>query len=157
MNERRRRVRSVSSILWGIIGWFVTSSFLSPDTHKPPSPHLKWTRVCIYFVQVLSLESNKWRESCHRGAWPRWVGVGVDMCVSRLPCGCVHSACWVLGDHRLVVGFAVCSGTLLVAKRSTHPFKTFGLSLPGVVVCGVAHVVVDEGVLWLLVLVVTVC
>lgn len=79
------------------------------------------------------------------------------MCVRRLSCGCVCAACAVLGDHGLVVGLRVCSGTFLVAKRSADPFKAFGLSFPGVVVGGVAHVMVDEGVLGLLVLVVAVC
>lgn len=75
----------------------------------------------------------------------------------RLPCGCVRAACAVLGDHGLVVGLRIRSGALLVGKRSADPFKAFGLPLPGVVVGGVAHVVVDEGVLGLLVLVVAVC
>lgn len=79
------------------------------------------------------------------------------MCVRRLSCGCVRSTCAVLGDHGLVVGFRVCSGALIVAKRSADRFEAFGLPLPGVVVGGIAHVVVDEGVLGLLVLVVAVC
>lgn len=62
----------------------------------------------------------------------------------------------MLSDHGLVVGLSVCRRTLLVAKRGPHPFKAFGLPLPRVVVGGVAHVVVDEGVLRLLVLVVAV-
>lgn len=79
------------------------------------------------------------------------------MCVRRLPCGCVRTACAVLGNHGLVVGLRFCSGTLFVAKRSADRFKAFGLPLPGVIVGGIAHVVVDKGVLGLLVLVVAVC
>lgn len=79
------------------------------------------------------------------------------MRVRRLPRGCVRAACAVLGDHGLVVGLCVCGGALLVAKGSADRFEAFGLPLPGVVVGGVAHVVVDEGVLGLLVLVVAVC
>lgn len=63
----------------------------------------------------------------------------------------------MLGDHGLVVGLRVCSGALLVGERSADPFKAFGLPLPGVIVGGVAHVVVDEGMLGLLVFVVAVC
>lgn len=75
----------------------------------------------------------------------------------RLSRRCVRAACAVLGDHGLVVGLCVCSGALIVAKWSADRLKAFGLPLPGVVVGGIAHVVVDEGVLGLLVLIVTVC
>lgn len=109
-----------------------------------------------YFVQTLSLQSNKRGESRHGGAGPWGVGVGVDVCVRRLPRRCVRSTCAVLGDHGLVVGFRVGGGALLVAERGPHPLEAFGLPLPRVVVGGVAHVVIDEGVFGLLVLVVTV-
>lgn len=128
----------------------------SPNTHTPLHL-LQFVYVCVYhFVQILSLESNEWGESRHRGAWPRRVGVGVDVCVRRLPRGRVRAACAVLGDHGLVVGLRVRSGALLVGEWRGDPFKAFWLPLPGVVVGGVAHVVVDEGVLGLLVLVVAV-
>lgn len=108
-------------------------------------------------MRILSPESNERGEPRDRGARPRRVGVGVDVRVCRLSCGRVCSTCAVLGHHGLVVGLGVCSGALVVAKRSAHRFETFGLPLPGVVVGGVAHVVVDEGVLGLLVLVIAVC
>lgn len=114
--------------------------------------------MCEYYlVRILSLESNEWGESRHRRAWPRRVGVGINVRVRRLPRGCVRAPCAVLGDHGLVVGFCICGGALLIAKRRADAFKPLGLPLPGVVVGGVAHVVVNEGVLRLLVLVVAVC
>lgn len=79
------------------------------------------------------------------------------MRVRRLPRGCVRAPCAVLGDHGLVVGFCICGSALLIAKRRADAFKSLGLPLPGVVVGGVAHVVVNKGVLRLLVLVVAVC
>lgn len=71
--------------------------------------------------------------------------------------GGVRAPCAVLGDHGLVVRLRVCGGALLVAERTADPLEAFRLPLPGVVVGGVAHVVVDEGVFGLLVLVVAVC
>lgn len=75
----------------------------------------------------------------------------------RLSRGRVGASGAVLRDHGLVVGLGVCGGALLVAERRADGFKALGLPLPGVVVGGVAHVVVDKGVFGLLVLVVAVC
>lgn len=79
------------------------------------------------------------------------------MRVRRLSRGRVGASRTVLRDHGLVVRLCLCGGALVIAKRRTDGFKAFGLPLPGVVVGGVAHVVVDEGVFGLLVLVVAVC
>lgn len=79
------------------------------------------------------------------------------MRVRRLSRGRVGASRTVLRDHGLVVRLRLCGGALVVAKRRTDGFEAFGLALPGVVVGGVAHVVVDEGVFGLLVLVVAVC
>lgn len=77
--------------------------------------------------------------------------------MGRLSRGGVRAACAVLGDHRLVVRLRVGSGTFLVAEGTADALQAFRLPLPGVVVGWVAHVVVDEGVFGLLVLVVAVC
>lgn len=79
------------------------------------------------------------------------------MRVRRLSRGCVGSARAVLRDHGLVVGLRVGGGALIVAKGRPDGFEAFGLPLPGVVVGGVTHVMVDKGVFGLLVFVVTVC
>lgn len=79
------------------------------------------------------------------------------MRVRRLSCGCVGSARAVLRDHGLIVGLSVGGGALVVAEGRADGLEAFGLPLPGVVVGGVAHVMVDEGVFGLLVLVVAVC
>lgn len=74
----------------------------------------------------------------------------------RLPRGRVCAAGAVLRHHGLVVRLRVCGGALLVSEGRADGLQGFGLPLPGVVVGGVAHVVVDEGVLGLLVFVVAV-
>lgn len=103
-----------------------------------------------------SRESDKRGEARDGGARPRRVGVGVDVSVRRLPRGRVGPAGAVLRHHRLVVGLGVAGGTLVQGEGHTDGLQALGLPLPGVVVGGVAHVVVDEGVLGLLVLIVAV-
>lgn len=103
------------------------------------------------------LQSHEGGESGHGGARAGRISVGIDVCVRRLSRGRVGASRTVLRDHGLVVRLSLCGGTLVVAKRRAEGFKAFGLPLPGVVVGGVAHVVVDEGVFGLLVLIVAVC
>ena len=108
--------------------------------------------LCTY-----RLQSHEGGESGHGGARPRRVSAGIHVRVCRLSRGRVGAARTVLRDHGLVVRLGVCGSTLVVAKRRADGLQAFGLPLPGVVVGGVAHVVVDEGVFGLLVLIVAVC
>lgn len=110
-------------------------------TRRVPGP-VRQPPAC-FWVHLVSL-SDKRREASHWGARSR----------SGLSRGGVDAPYAVLGHHSLIITpLLVRRGTVFEASAGFH---VFGLPLPWVVIGGVAHVVIYERVLGMLVLVVTV-